>query len=136
MWVLLVVGAFLAAVWASQASRLSVAPDTGRKLAFLLLAAGSLGFTSWAALRPVVIVDAAGIVIRNLVSTERFEWREIACFRIGRHKLLSAVCLVELKDGTSTYAYAIQVPNIFQSRPVTRESRMVADLNARLTKAT
>jgi len=78
------VGAFLAALWGSQAFRSGVAPDTGRKLAFLLVAAGSLGFTSWAALRPVVIVNASGIVIRNLASTERLEWPEIAGFRIGR----------------------------------------------------
>ena len=81
MWVLLLAGAFLAVLWGSQAFRSSVAPDTGRKLAFLVLAAGTVGLTWWAALRPVVIVDSSGIVIRNLVSTERLEWREIAGFK-------------------------------------------------------
>jgi Bacterial PH domain len=135
MWVLLGAGAFLAFVWGSQAFRSSVAPDTGRKLAFLLLAAGTFGFTWWVALRPVVVMGASGIVIRNLFSTRRLGWQEIARFRIGRWKLLSAVCVIELKDGTSTHAYAIQVPNVSRGRPVTRESRIIDALNARLAKS-
>lgn len=132
MWTLLVLGVFLAALWSSQAFRSTVAPDADRKVAFLALAVTSFGWTTWAALRPALIADERGLVIRNWFSTERLAWNEIAKFRLGRYKLLGAVCVIDLKNGSSAHASAIQVPNIARGRATTRESRMVAELNARL----
>jgi RHS repeat-associated protein len=51
-------------------------------------------------------------------------------------KLFEAACLIDLGDGSSSYAFAIQVPKVARGRPETRESRMVAQLNARLAQAT
>ncbi len=136
MWALLIFGTFLALVWGSQAFRPSVAPDATRKVLFVLLAVASFSGMFWGALRPILIADAYGVLVRNLFSVRRLSWSEIAGFRIGRHKLFEAACLIDLKDGSSIYAFAIQVPKIARGRPESRESRMVAQLNARLAQAT
>jgi hypothetical protein len=134
MWGMLAFGVFLTLIWGSQAFRSTVAPDASRKVAFVLLAVASFGWMAWCALRPVLIADASGVLVRNLWSTRRMAWDEIQAFRIGRYKLYGTVCVIDLKDGSSTYAFAIQVPNIARRRRETRESRIVAYLNARLAR--
>jgi hypothetical protein len=135
-WPALAFGAFVAFIWAAQAFRPSVAPDTGSKVAFIGLAVMSFATMGWIAFRPVLITESTGIVVRNIFSTTHLSWGEIAGFRIGRYKLMGAVCLIEMRDGSSTYAFAIQVPNIARGRPETRESRMVDELNAQLAQST
>jgi hypothetical protein len=134
MWTLLAFGFFLAFISGSQAFRSNVAPDTTRKVVYILLALASFGWMAWAALRPVLIADASGVMVRNLYGNQHLSWGEIAGFRIGRYKLLGAVCLIDLRDGSSRHAFAIQVPNIARGHSETRESRMVADLNTRLAR--
>jgi hypothetical protein len=124
----------MAFLWGSQAFRASVAPDAARQATFVLLAIASFAWLGWMGLRPVVIADESGVRIRNFFSSERLSWSEIAGFRLGRYKFLNDVCLIDLKDGTSTHASAIAVPKINQGREVTSESRMVDELNARLAR--
>ena len=133
-WTLLGLGVFLTFVFGSQASRSSVAPDVATKAIVLATAAICGGVMVWTGLRPVLIADRTGVVVRNLFSTESLSWADIARFRIGRYKLLGAVCVIDLKNGSSTDAFSIQVPNIARGKPVTRESRMVDELNARLVR--
>jgi Bacterial PH domain len=73
-----------------------------------------------------------GIVIRNLVSTTSIRWSQIRAFRIGRYRLLGAVCIVDLHDGSSRHAFGIQVPHYALNRPASNERVMVAHLNDRL----
>ena len=91
----------------------------GAALAFLFLRTGL-----WA--------DQEGIRIQNPLSRSRHRWSEIAGFRIGRHGILRAACIVDLKDGSSTYAFAIQVPNRSLERPDAKERKVIAELKARL----
>jgi len=133
-WTLPLLGVFLAFVWGSQAFRASVAPDTGSKIAFVLLAVASFAWLAWAGLRIVVIADKSGVAIRNRFSTRKLSWHDIAGFRLGRYKLLNDVCVVDLKDGSSTPALAIAVPKINQGQEVTSQSRMVDELNALLAR--
>jgi hypothetical protein len=135
-WTFLVMGAFFGLLWGSQAFRSSVSPDAGAKAAFLTLAVATASTMIWCGLRPALIADESGVVVRNLISTERLAWSDIARFRIGRFKLLRAVCVIDLKDASSTHAFAIQVHNVVRGREVTRESRMMDDLNARLAQST
>ena len=48
---------------------------------------------------------------RYAFSSTTIPWERIAGVRIGRHKLLSEVCPVDLADGSSRGAIAIQLPN-------------------------
>jgi len=83
-------------------------------------------------LRSGLSISEGGVVIRNLFSTRVVPWSEIAGFRIGRYKLLGAVCLVDLKEGSSEHAWAIQIPNRASRSNETKEQRMIAQLNERL----
>jgi len=46
--------------------------------------------------------------------------------------MLAAVCLIDLKDGSSRHVWAIQVPNRAKSRTDTKARQMVVQLNDRL----
>lgn len=131
-WSLVAAGVFFALLYAAQASRASVAPDTGTKAVFVALGVILCGICIWVGTRPVLIADAAGVTVRNLLSTHRYAWSQIRAFRIGRHKRLGAVAIIDLLDGSSVPAFAIQVPNIALGGPIARESRMIVALNARL----
>jgi hypothetical protein len=87
--------------------------------ALLIVAIGRSGL--WA--------SRTGVRIRNPFSTSVVAWAEIRTFRIGRRGLLGAVCRVDLVDGSSKSAFAIQVPNLSLGRPDTKEGAMVARLN-------
>jgi hypothetical protein len=83
--------------------------------------------------RATVIADETGVTIRNpLGRTQRIRWSDIAAFKIGRYKLLRAVCLIELADGSVRHAWAIQLPNYARRPGATRESEMINGLNREL----
>jgi hypothetical protein len=77
-------------------------------------------------------VTEQGIEIRNPLSRTKITWDRIRGFRIGRHSFMRAVCIIDLVDGSSKHAFAIQVPNRSLNRQDTRERRMVEELNERL----
>jgi Bacterial PH domain len=79
--------------------------------------------------RAAVWVSPDGIRIRNTLSTTKIPWTEIRGFRIGRHGLLGAVCIVDLDDGSSTHAFAIQVPHTAINRPDAKARKAVDELN-------
>jgi hypothetical protein len=131
-WMIFGFGVLLALISSSRALRSGVAMSSGHRIGSIAFAAVAVVCMSWVAFRPVLIADASGVRVHNLISTRHLSWSEISGFRIGPHKLLSAVCLIDLKNGSSIYAFAVQVPNIARGRAETRESRMVAELNALL----
>ena len=79
--------------------------------------------------RAAVWTTRDGVRIRNTVSTRMIPWSEIRAFHIGRHALLGAVCIVDLVDGSSTHAFAIQVPHRALNRPDAKARVMVEELN-------
>ena len=80
-------------------------------------------------------VNEGGVEIRNLLATRVVLWSEIVGFRIGRYKMLGAVCVVDLKDGSSEHAWAIQMPHRALRSKETKEQRIIAQLNERLQAA-
>lgn len=88
------------------------------------------GVLVFVAVRAALLVGDEGITIRNpLGRTVHISWTEIAGFKIGRYKLLGRVCLVELRDGSTVHAWAIQVPNASRNSAATREAKMIEELN-------
>jgi hypothetical protein len=77
-----------------------------------------------------IYVTEEGVRVRNPLSSTTIPWAQIRGFRIGRHKLLGEVCLIDLADGSSQYAFAIQIPNATRGR---HEIHMVDELNRILT---
>jgi hypothetical protein len=79
----------------------------------------------------------AGVRVRNPLSAFALKWDEIRGFRIGRHGLLRASCLIDLEDGSTRYAFAIQVSNwsIRRRNLAPPERKIVADLNALLARS-
>jgi hypothetical protein len=82
-------------------------------------------------LRAKVIATDEGVRIFNLgqLRSATIPWSQITGFRIGRHRLLSAVCLVDLLDGTSRPASAIALPQINRSVSDSKEMKMIELLN-------
>jgi hypothetical protein len=82
-------------------------------------------------LRAKVIVTDEGIRIFNLGRWRSIPipWSQITGFRIGRHRLLSAICIVDLIDGTSRPASAIALAQISRSVSDSREMKMIKLLN-------
>jgi hypothetical protein len=72
-----------------------------------------------------------GIRIRNAFSSTAIPWERVCGFRLGSHKLLSEVCLVDLADGSSRYVFGIQIPNATRGRS---EMRMIDELNEILAR--
>jgi Bacterial PH domain len=82
------------------------------------------------AIRAALLAGDDGITIRNPFGrTLRIPWTEIAGFTIGRYKLLGAVCLVELHDGSTVHAWAIQIPRASRKPAASREAMMIEELN-------
>lgn len=79
-----------------------------------------------------VFASADGVRVRNLYSGRKIPWREIKGFRIGRYRLLGAVCIIDLTDGSTQHAWGIQVPNRLVGKRDSREMRMIDELNAEL----
>jgi hypothetical protein len=100
----------------------------------IVVAVGAVVLGGWTVatyLRTRVIVTDSGVRIVNLVRSVEIPWSRIAGFRIGRHRLLSAVCIVDLTDGTSRHAFAIQRSQIRRPPGQSKEDRMIALLNER-----
>src|SRR5438094_85726 len=85
------------------------------------------------ALRAAVVVRDDGVEIRNPFGTRRIPWNDIVCFRIGRHGLLSAVCILDLADGSTQHAFAIQLPGATRRTSQSKETRMIDLLNEQLS---
>jgi hypothetical protein len=85
------------------------------------------------ALRAAVLVRDDGVVIRNPFGTRRIPWNDMVRFRIGRHGLLSAVCIVDLADGSTQHAFAIQLPGASRRTSQTKEMQMIDLLNQQLS---
>jgi PH (Pleckstrin Homology) domain-containing protein len=131
-WTATGLGVLFALIFGSQAARPEVAPDTASKAFFIGLGLLMAATMAWIGARPVVIARPDEVTVTNLVTSRHFPWSQIEAFRIGRHKLLGAVAILDLVDGTEAHAFAIQVPNLYRGRAETRESRMIAELNALL----
>jgi hypothetical protein len=131
-WSLVGFGVFFALLYGSQASRSAVAPDPATKASLIVLGLLLGAVCVWVGARPVLICDADGVTVRNLFRTHRYGWSQIRAFRIGRYKRLRAVAIIDLSDGSSMHAFAIQVPNVPLRGAIARESRMIVALNARL----
>jgi hypothetical protein len=74
-----------------------------------------------------------GVVIRNPFGTRRIPWSDIVRFRIGRHGLLSAVCIVDLADGSTQHAFAIQLPGASRRTFQSKEMQMIDLLNEQVS---
>jgi hypothetical protein len=108
---------------------LSSVGETGATLeaAFALLC--GVGLVTLA-FRGALLASKTGITIRNpLGRTRHIPWTEITEFKIGRYKLLGAVCLVELRDGSTAHAWAIQIPHASRNPAASREAKMTEELN-------
>ena len=81
--------------------------------------------------RAALYAGEDGVRIRNPFSSRTIRWDDIRGFRIGRHGPLGAVCIVDLADGGSAYAFGIQMPNVAR-KP--KEPAMVAELNRMLAE--
>jgi hypothetical protein len=82
-------------------------------------------------LRAKVIVTDEGVRIFNLGRWRSITvpWSQTTGFRIGRHRLLSAICIVDLVDGTSRPASAIALPQVNRSVSDSKEMKMIKLLN-------
>ena len=81
--------------------------------------------------RAALITTDRGIEIRNPLGTVSIPWQHVAGFRLGRHGVWAAVCIIDLVDGRSAYAFGIRVaPHVAPGR--SRERQMIAALNALL----
>jgi hypothetical protein len=84
--------------------------------------------------RAAVIITETGILIRNpFARSIDLSWDKIAHFRIGRYRLLGAVCIAELVDGSQVHAFAVQVPRGART-PESREEHLLTMLNERVTE--
>jgi hypothetical protein len=125
MWTGIAFGAFIVFLGAGQFGR-SASKGGGAGLAIVLIVMGAVFAAVFA--RVALITDEEGICIRNLVHTVTIPWRRIERFRIGRHGILSAVCVIDLVGGGSTHAFAIQVPRI-RTPAKSKEQQQVDRLN-------
>jgi hypothetical protein len=78
--------------------------------------------------RAALVTSDAGIRIRNPLSTVVIGWDEVDGFRIGRRGVLSAVCIVDLTDGSSRSAFGIQVPRA-RATARSKEQQIIDQLN-------
>jgi hypothetical protein len=114
--------------------RLGVVEAIGQGDIFVLIAspvAGVLLIVEFA-WRTGVWIGTDGVRVRNPLTSFDLDWREIRSVRIGRHGPYRACCLIDLKGGSTRYAFAIQVSNWSIGRPDTPEGRIVTALNAAL----
>lgn len=125
MWTGIAFGAFIAFVGVGQLGR-AASNGGGAGAAVGLIAIGAASAALFA--RVALVTDTEGVRIRNLVHTLTIPWDRIERFRIGRYKMLSAVCIIDLADGESVHAFAIQVPRI-RRRAESKEQQQVDRLN-------
>jgi hypothetical protein len=100
--------------------------------------AGSMGVViiSVFAWRTGLWITADGIRVRNPLAAFSLNWDEVRSFRIGRHGMSRASCLIDLMDGSTRHAFAIQISNwsIRTKRPDPPERAIVMALNATLER--
>jgi hypothetical protein len=109
---------------------LGASAETSRTVA-IVDAVGAVVLGGWTVatyLRARVIVTDDGVRIINLVRSVAIPWSRIAGFRIGRHRLLSVVCMVDLTDGRSRHVFAIQRSQIRRPPAQSMEDQMIAFL--------
>lgn len=116
-------GAFVALLGLTQVDR-PTAKGGGIVVTALMLVVGTCMAAVFA--RVALVASDEGVRIRNPLSTAVIAWGDVARFRIGRHGLLSAVCMVDLADGSSRDAFGIPVP---RSTRGSKEQRMIDLLN-------
>lgn len=87
------------------------------------------GRVAWSA---VVVADDC-ICVRNPFSSYRLPWDEIESFRIGRSGILSAVCLIHVKDGRLLHAFGIQERRLATGMASRMVERLNVELSARRT---
>jgi Bacterial PH domain len=80
-------------------------------------------------LRAAVVVREDAVEIRNPFGTRRIPWSDVVRFRIGHYRLLSAVCIVDLRDGSTQHAFAIQLPRASRRTSQSKEMQMISFLN-------
>jgi hypothetical protein len=100
-----------------------------------LLALGAV-IIAFGAYRSVVKVTTVGLRIRNPFTSFNVGWDEIATLRLGRHGLFPACLLIDLKNGVTRYAFAIQVPNVSANKRRAWERDTVVGLNELLASQT
>jgi hypothetical protein len=107
----------------------SQATYTTGKIVEAVVAAAVGGAVVALALRAAVVVREDGVEIRNPFGTRRIPWSDVVRFRIGRYRLLSAVCIVDLADGSTQHAFAIQLPGASRRTSQSKEMQMIDLLN-------
>jgi hypothetical protein len=116
-------GAFVALIGLTQIGRpASKGGGAGVAVVAFVIAAALIVLAA----RVAVVTSDRGVRVRNPVRTIDIPWSDVVRFRLGQHKLLSQVCLVDLVDGGSQYAFGIQVA---RASGGTKERRMIELLN-------
>jgi hypothetical protein len=98
----------------------------GIRIAVMAVAFLMAAFVVGRVARSAIIADADGVTIRNPLRTEHVTWGSIQRFAFGRHAPYRAIGLVELSDGRTLTAFAIQAPSPILS-PTIRGGRMLMD---------
>ena len=108
--------------------------NTASQVLFILLGLVLAAFCLRVA-ASAVHIEASGVRIVNPLSVRRVVWSDIECFTLGRWGVLPRNCLVIVKGGSRTGAWAISArnPNTFQHDSAAE--RMVEELNQRLKAA-
>jgi hypothetical protein len=119
-------GIFFAFIGVGQFSR-PAANGGGTVVAIIALVVGGTLIVIFA--RAAMVTSDDGVRIRNQLSTVVIPWRDVTGFRIGRHGLKPAVCIVDLTDGSSKYAFGIQEPQWRRAGSQSAERRMIDLLN-------
>lgn len=123
-----VFGLLIAALGASAYLR-PASKGGGSRLAIVAIMLG-LGI-AFVFVRAALITTERGIEVRNPLGTVSIPWERVAGFRLGRHGVWAAVCIIDLVDGRSAYAFGIRVaPHVAPAR--SRERQMITALNALL----
>jgi hypothetical protein len=81
------------------------------------------------ALRTGLWVRPDGIFVRNPISSYEVPWAQIKGFRIGRRGVFGASCIVDLADGSTRYAFGLQVSTWSLGKPDAPERQLVSHLN-------
>lgn len=119
-------GLFLAVVGLTQVGKsASKGGGIGFTVVAFVLAAAMIAIFA----RGAVVTSDEGVRVRNPFRTIVIPWSDVAGFRIGRHRMLSAVCIVDLADGSSQYAFGIQMARSPLGRAHSKEQRMIDLLN-------
>lgn len=76
----------------------------GDRIGFTLVALGG-AYVMWRFGSVAVLPDEAGVRVRNVIGSKRFDWAQVVGVRYGRD---STWAYLDLADGTSTAALGIQ----------------------------